>query len=106
MEPNTQVALSQVVADIVQQSASLAAIVGVIVYGLGEAIKKISIKGKKVPGWVIGVLAAPIGVLTMFLINGAHFTPLGILVGVLAGFSTSGIYSTIKSATSTTTPTV
>lgn len=101
MDPNTQVTLAQVVADIVKQAASLSGIVGVIVYGLGEAIKKIPFKGKKVPGWIVGVLAAPIGVLTMFLINGAQFTPLGILIGILAGFSASGVYSTIKSATAT-----
>ncbi len=98
-DANTQVTLSQVVANIVTQAATLSAIVVPITYGVGEAIKKISIKGKKFPGWVAGLLSAPIGVLTMFLVQGAKFTALGILVGILAGLATSGVYSTVKAAT-------
>lgn len=94
MEPNTQITIAQVVTNIVAQAAEASAIVVPIVYGAGEALKKIP----KMPSWIAGFAAPFIGVLTLFLVNGFHFTSIGILVGILAGFGTAGIYSTVKSA--------
>lgn len=98
MDPNSQVTLAQVVANIVQQAAVSAAIVAPITFGIGELVKKITIKGNPIPTWIAGFMAPIIGVLTLFLVNGFHFTSLGILVGILAGLATSGAYSTVKSA--------
>lgn len=94
MEPTTQVTVAQVVAQVVAQSATLTAITGVIIFGVVEALKKIP----NFPGWVGGLLGAPIGLLVAFLINGAHFTPVGILSGILAGLAAPGAYSIASGA--------
>ncbi len=73
-------------------------IVAPVTFAVGEAVKKIKIKGKNVPGWVAGLLAAPVGVLVMFLLANFHFTNIGILTGILAGLSTAGIYGTMSAA--------
>lgn len=106
MDSNSQVTIAQVIQNVVTQAGLMAAIVAPIVFGVGEALKKIQIKNWQFPSWLVGLLSAPIGVITTFLINGAHFTAVGILVGVLAGLATSGAYSTVKSATAQPTPSV
>lgn len=93
MEPTQGLELSQVVANIVQQASILSAVTAPIIFGLLEALKKASFPGK-----YAGLLSAPIGVLVVFLIQGFHFSPFGILIGILAGLGTSGVYSAIKSA--------
>lgn len=95
MNPQSTVTITQVITQVVTQAAEMAAIVVPIVFGVNEALKKIP----KFPPWVAGLFSPIIGVFILFLVNGFHFTPVGILVGVLAGFATPGIYSTIKSAT-------
>lgn len=95
MDANQGVQLSQVVAQIVQEAAVLSAITAPILYGVLEALKKASFPSK-----YAGLLSAPIGVLVVFCIQSFHFTPFGILIGVLAGFGTSGVYSAVKSAVS------
>lgn len=93
MDPQTQVSLAEVVKNIVTQAATLSAIVAPITFGVCEALKKMNF-----PSRFIGLLTAPIGVLVMFLVQGLHFTSLGILVGILAGLGTSGAYSAVKAA--------
>lgn len=94
MDSNTQTNLAQVVAQIVQQASLLSAIVAPVTYGVLEALKK-----TKFPNKYAGLLSAPIGVLVVFLIQGFNFTGIGIMVGILAGLATSGVYSAVKSAT-------
>lgn len=98
---NTPLTIPQVVEETVKNVAVLSAVVAPAVYGVGEIIKKIKIKGKSIPGWVIGVLASPIGILVTFFIQGFQFTGIGIVSGFLAGFAASATYSTIKSASTT-----
>jgi len=85
--------LQQVVGDIVNNVTTLSVIAAPVIFGVIEIIKKL-----KFPSKYAGLLAAPIGVLIMFLIQGFSFTSIGILVGILTGFATSGLYSGIKSA--------
>lgn len=92
METSTQT-ISEVVQQIIANAGILSAVVAPITFGLLEALKK-----AKLPSRFAGLLSAPIGVLVCFLIQGFHFTPVGILVGVLAGLATSGTYSAVKSA--------
>lgn len=95
MDANSQVTLAQVVANVVTQSATISGIVAPVTFGVIEALKKAG-----VPGKFTGLLSAPIGILVVFLVQSFHFTPLGILIGALAGLGTSGVYSAVKSATS------
>lgn len=103
MDSQTSLTIAQVVTETVKNVAILGAVVTPVVYGVGEMLKKIKIKNKQViPGWIIGVLAGPIGVAVAFLIQGFHFTGIGILAGIMAGFTASHAYSVLKSATAET----
>lgn len=84
--------LQQVISDIVNNVTTLSVIAAPVIFGFIEAAKKF-----KFPSKYAGLLAAPIGVLVVFLVQGAEFTSIGILVGILTGFATSGVYSTAKS---------
>jgi len=87
--------IQQVVADIVNNVTTLSIIAAPVIFGVIEIAKKL-----KFPSKYAGLLSAPLGVLVMFLIQGFSFTPVGILVGILTGFATSGLYSGAKSAIS------
>lgn len=86
--------IAQVVTDVVNNVTTLSIIATPVIFGVIEIAKKL-----KFPSKYAGLLSAPIGVLVMFLIQGFTFTGIGILVGILTGFATSGIYSATKSIT-------
>lgn len=87
--------ITQVVNEIVNNVTVLSIIGAPIVFGVIEFAKKL-----KFPSKYAGLLAAPVGVLVMFCVQGFTFSGVGVLIGVLTGFATSGLYSTAKAATS------
>lgn len=99
MEPNTGLTLADVVSKIATQAAIYSGITGPVVFGAIEALKKAGL-----PSRFAGLLTAPLGVLVVFLVESAlngkwTLSPIGILVGILAGLGTAGAYSAIKSTT-------